>query len=265
MPIPPAHPFAVVPLRRWCPHRLNFPALVIGSLVPDMANCLNWDHFTHSLLGSLVFCLPFGAMLLALFARTRAPLAAALPSPHREALLPLCARWESSVPVCILSLLLGTWTHLCWDLVTHNHSPVAQSLGYWTLPLSSGPKEIQVSTALGILSGLLGTTGVAVTYWLWLRAKPIPAGSVPVRWRDVLSDWLPWLVTPILVSIPLGMLVTKNQGGLLWIIRAIVEFYLLLQCFSLAAAGFVLGRRASTLKRYGAGSRSQPVDESEMP
>lgn len=263
MPIPPAHPFAVIPLRRWCPDRLNFPALVIGSLTPDMANCLNWDHFTHSLLGSFAFCLPFGILLLVLFAQTRKALATALPSPHREALLPLCSPWKSSKTICIISLLLGTWTHLTWDLVTHNHSSVAQSLGSWTLPLSSGSKEIRVSTVLGILSGLLGTTGVAVTYWLWLRTKPAPAGSVPARWQDVLPVWLPWLATPILVSIPLGMLVTRNQGGLLWIIRAIVEFYLPLQCFSLAAAGFVFGRRASTVERKGAGSESPRVNQRE--
>ena len=249
MPIPPAHPLAVIPLRRWCPKHLSFPALVIGSLTPDMANCLSWDYFTHSLLGSFAFCLPFGTLLLVLFAMSRASLAAALPSPHREALLPLCTEWKSSKAVCLLSLLLGTWTHLTWDLVTHNHSEVAQSLGYWTLPLPGGPKEIRASTILGILSGLLGSTGVAVTYWRWLRKRKPSAQASSARWQDVLPRWLPWIALPLMLSIPLGMIVTKNQGGLLWIIRAIVEFYLPLQCFSLAVAGAIFGRRRDRSKR----------------
>ena len=36
MPFPLAHPAAVLPFRRYCSRWLNFPALVIGSLVPDL-------------------------------------------------------------------------------------------------------------------------------------------------------------------------------------------------------------------------------------
>ena len=35
MPCTFSHPLAVVPLRRLCPERLNFTALIIGSMSPD--------------------------------------------------------------------------------------------------------------------------------------------------------------------------------------------------------------------------------------
>ena len=66
MPFPLAHPAAVLPLRRFCPGRLSFLALVIGSVVPDVAYCfgpLDVDVFAHTLPGSLVFCLPMGWLL----------------------------------------------------------------------------------------------------------------------------------------------------------------------------------------------------------
>ena len=92
MPIPLAHPAAVLPLCRFCPRYLSFGALVIGSLLPDVAytiddlnkfsrtlvflfgpsvgyseyvrNAWDWDDFSHTFAGSLGFCLPVGLLLL---------------------------------------------------------------------------------------------------------------------------------------------------------------------------------------------------------
>ena len=93
MPFPLAHPAAVLPLRRYCPQRLSFPALAIGSLTPDASYCLGEKEggaFGHSLLGSVVFCLPVGILLLALFYGLRAPVVRMLPAPYPQAFLPLC-------------------------------------------------------------------------------------------------------------------------------------------------------------------------------
>jgi len=50
MPFPVAHPAAVLPLRRYCPRYLSFPALVVGSLSPDLGYLfghLHADWFSH--------------------------------------------------------------------------------------------------------------------------------------------------------------------------------------------------------------------------
>src|ERR1035438_3630138 len=102
MPFPLAHPAAVLPLRRYCPRWLSFPALVIGSLAPDAGYCLgelggrDWGVFTHGVLGSVVFCLPLGMVLLALFYALRSPVVRMLPTPYQQALLPLCRRSSGS-------------------------------------------------------------------------------------------------------------------------------------------------------------------------
>jgi hypothetical protein len=55
MPYPLAHPAAVLPLRRLCPRRLSFPALVVGSLCPDVGYPLGVSRFSHSFSQELLF------------------------------------------------------------------------------------------------------------------------------------------------------------------------------------------------------------------
>ena len=60
MPFPLAHPAAVLPLGRHYPRYLSFPALIIGSLSPDVGYCsghFRLGEFSHRLLpGSSGFC-----------------------------------------------------------------------------------------------------------------------------------------------------------------------------------------------------------------
>src|ERR1039458_6493774 len=96
MAFPLAHPAAVLPLRRYCPIWLSFPALVIGSLSPDAGYCLgdlgglDWGTFSHGLLGSVAFCLPVGIVMLALFYGLRAVLCSHYVGGH----LALPGRWS---------------------------------------------------------------------------------------------------------------------------------------------------------------------------
>src|SRR6267142_2803077 len=70
MPFTLAHPAVVLPLRRFSPRVLSFPALVVGSITPDVGYCfgrLNVEEFSHSFVGSLAFCLPVGLLMVAIF------------------------------------------------------------------------------------------------------------------------------------------------------------------------------------------------------
>jgi hypothetical protein len=61
MPWTLSHPAAVLPLRRLTPQPLDFPALVIGSMTPDIGYYINrFDlaNFAHTLPGSVFACLP---------------------------------------------------------------------------------------------------------------------------------------------------------------------------------------------------------------
>src|SRR3954454_14133397 len=95
MPCTFSHPLAVVPLRRFCPERLNFAALVIGSMSPDFGYYVRQFRlasFAHTMLGSVAVCLPSGLLTVGLFSLLRQPLCFILPQPHRAAVMPLTVR-----------------------------------------------------------------------------------------------------------------------------------------------------------------------------
>ena len=119
MPFPLAHPAAVLPFRRWSNHSLNFLALVIGAITPDLGYCLDRydvDKLTHSVRGCFIFSLPVGWVWWMIFRSLSEPLVSLLPAPHRQALLPGCRRMDQPWFAVPLSLLIGAGTHVFWDL-----------------------------------------------------------------------------------------------------------------------------------------------------
>jgi hypothetical protein len=168
MPFTLAHPAAVLPFRKYCPRWLSFPALVAGSLSPDLGYCirsLKADEFSHRFAGSFGFCLPAGLLILGLFygccsltigvlagcrrsnvstVPVQVPSMSASVTNHPDesrsfSKLKLASRADvlsrrleqlltslREVPlgsplVVVISVLLGAWTHLCWDAFTNHH------------------------------------------------------------------------------------------------------------------------------------------------
>lgn len=184
MPFPLAHPAAILPLRRYCPRHLSFPALIIGSLSPDVGYCfgnLNAGNFSHRFLaGSFGFCLPVGLVLVLVFYIARWPVVGILPSSYRRAFLPLCQRPAGSPFLIVISLLIGAWTHLFLDSFTHpdgwlvEHLPVLQ-----TPVLPVGQHRLMVCEVLYAGCTLAGVAWLAFCYLRWLEKA---AGSpVPTR------------------------------------------------------------------------------------
>jgi len=72
-----AHRAATPPFRRWCPRDLEFSVLVVGDLVLDLAAIIDdWDYFSHTILGSLAFCLLVGLLTLWIQRQVYTPLIA---------------------------------------------------------------------------------------------------------------------------------------------------------------------------------------------
>jgi hypothetical protein len=218
MPFPLAHPAAVLPLRRYCPQRLNFPALVIGSLTPDASYCLGekaGGAFGHSLLGSVVFCLPVGLVLLALFYGLRTPLARMLPAPYPQALLPLCRRPVGPFWVVVISLLIGAWTHLLWDSFTHTngwcvqHLPVLRSA-----VISVDGRTARVCHLLWYGCSFAGVIWLFLAFEKWKQASV--SGGAGAPGKAVLRDAV--LVAVLVLPIELAHhFVRNNKPGLLLI------------------------------------------------
>lgn len=125
MPFPLAHPAAILPLRRFCPRRFNFPALVIGSLCPDVGYCfgtLHLDKFSHRFLaGSFGFCLPVGLAMLWLFYRFRRDVVQRFSPRFRRIFEPPCLCPAGPFLIIVVSLIVGAWTHDLLDSLTHRH------------------------------------------------------------------------------------------------------------------------------------------------
>lgn len=215
MPFPLAHPAAVLPLRRWCPRWFSLPALVIGSIAPDTGYFLGrWGvaDLAHKFSGSLLYSLPVGLILLGMLYGSAFVLRHRLPARWRR-LLPRLSLPPVGSPVGIaVSLLVGAWTHLAWDELTHKEGWLVH-----TWPLAS----VQVFSLFGhvvrlhhLLWYLSSFAGVVVVYIACERAAE-RSGSVPriSRTRQFLHALI--VATLILPISAIHHLVQPPWGNLL--------------------------------------------------
>lgn len=193
-----SHPAAVLPLRRLTPRPLNFAALVIGSMTPDFGYFINrfdLSNFAHTFPGTFLACVPTGLVMLLLLYLFAKPVSYMFPSPHREALLPICPRMPTRLSawgIVLLSLLLGAWTHTFWDAFTHEDGLFVERIGFLREPaFRTGSSITHVYLALQESSTLIGFLILVIAYWLWLRrqGKPLLAFFASDLWR-----WLFWIL-----------------------------------------------------------------------
>jgi hypothetical protein len=180
MPFTLAHPAAVLPFRRFCPRFFSFPALVIGSLCPDVGYCfvtLSIDDFSHSLKGSVEFCLPVGVVMLGFFYGLRLPVVEMLPERHWKFFLPLCRRPIGSPLTVLVSLLVGIWIHLLLDSFTHKRGWLVENLPALQTPVfSAGAHTFKIFNLLWYACSFAGIV------WLWLAWE---------QWRNNLAKHVP--------------------------------------------------------------------------
>jgi Domain of unknown function (DUF4184) len=118
MPITiPAHQAAVVPLKLLSPRRFDGVALVVGSMAPDVAYAtggLGFEAPSHVWHALFWFNLPVTLVLAALVRRAAPYVAANLP-------VGVLGAVRHPLVVTAYSALLGAFSHLVWDTVTHPH------------------------------------------------------------------------------------------------------------------------------------------------
>lgn len=207
MPWTLSHPAAVLPLRRLSPQPLDFPALVIGSMTPDIGYYIgrfDLANFAHTLPGSFLACLPTGLVMLLVFHLFSRPICYSLPSPHRQSLLPLCPTRPSRVLPCVIilpSLLFGAWTHNFWDAFTHQHGWFVDRIPWLQQPvLQIGSTTVYTFLLLQELSTVVGFAIVLLAYWRWLRRQPASTASSSDAWRYLF--WLSVVVVSFGLALP---------------------------------------------------------------
>jgi len=198
MPFPLAHPAAVLPLRRYCPKFFSLPALMVGSISPDLGYCFGKVHageFSHQLLGSIGFCLPAGALMLALVYGVLLPLKDKLPDRWRRTFPWILPRPVGSPLVVALSLLVGAWTHLFWDSLTHTSGWLVEHLPLLHAPLGfASGHTLRVCHLLWYGGSFAGISLLFLSYAKWARISQ--GNALPA---DRKEDWRNAVVLAVLV------------------------------------------------------------------
>lgn len=216
MPATFSHPIAVLPLKRFCPRWLNFAALVVGTIAPDLGYFLRRFElatFSHTLPGSFLVCLPAGCLLLMAFYLLRRPFCYVLPQPHRLSLTPLSVvpvSWRfNTVFVALVSILIGTWTHVLWDSFTHDGGWAVQRISFLRAKaLRVGTTNLPVSYVIQQFSTMAGAFAVIIVYrkWLLRRASAVKITCASEElWRYVILGTIAAIALGIAIPLANGM------------------------------------------------------------
>ena len=171
MPHPLAHPAAVMPLRRYCPRWLSFPALLVGSIIPDAGYLFGEfqaQDLSHEFIGGIVFCLPAGLLMLGVLHLSRPLLVGLLPGSYRRLLLPSCQRPLGSLWTIVISLLIGIWTHQILDSVTHKDAWLAMHSELLEATLVESPLRLRVCHCIWYALSFAGIIWLGMIYQRWL-------------------------------------------------------------------------------------------------
>ncbi len=159
---------------------LVLSALVVGSVAPDFRYFLDlgpFGHFSHSIKGAFLFCLPVSLAVLWIFQSVmKLPLISLAPERHQERLAIMAPfRWRPAgrFILIVCSVLLGTFSHIAWDAFTHDRGFVVRNLPKLRTPaLEEFGSTRPLYNVLQHGSSLLGMALLIIWYWLWFRRAP---------------------------------------------------------------------------------------------
>jgi len=173
LPFTLSHPAAVLPLRK----QLILSALVVGSMAPDFHYFVlvsEVSHFSHSIRGAFLMCLPLSLAVLWLFHIVlKRPMLSLLPASHQERLMPFTGPfrfgpWRRFLLI-VLSAFVGIATHDVWDAFTHEHGWFVRQvpdLRNASVP-ELGDRPLFLLLQLG--STVVGLLVLGFLYWQWYR------------------------------------------------------------------------------------------------
>lgn len=244
MPFPLAHPAAALPFRRFCPRHLSLVALLVGSILPDVAysiddinkfsdtfsavfgeavknwewvtNTWDWDDFSHTVAGSFVFCLPVGLALLAIFFYFRSTAVSILPAPHREALRAACEKSpKPTFTSAAVSLLLGSWLHILWDCFTNGDRSTGEEWAFLRVDLINyGSVHVQVDRVIWWISSVGGMAALVYAYWRFLKRERKPFWSFQRSDSKIYLLWAGMFLVATIIAVPFALHFTSPTKSL---------------------------------------------------
>lgn len=254
MPFTLSHPAAVLPLFPWARDPIFLVSLVIGSLSPDFGyytRMFGVATAAHSLVGSVLICMPSGLFALAVILVFRKPLLFLMPSRFRDVISKLLTIPERRPVVLFLQICFWIWlgacTHILWDAFTHKTGWFVERSGFLqgTL-LSFGGTAFPTYYLLQQISTVTGLTVVLVFIFLrFRRGSPPPSRRLADIRRYIF--WSALILVSILGVLPIAWRFAAQYEGLLRVRSLIFQVgvmsgsvFMILVIISLLVAAWML-------------------------
>ena len=228
MPFTFSHPAIVLPLKKLFPDAFSLTGLIIGSITPDFEYFIRMkvkSIYSHSLLGLFWFDIPLALLLTFVYHNVvRNKLIANLPAFLNDRLNGFTSfDWNDFFKknwfVVILSIVIGSASHLFWDSFTHPAGFFVHRLAV----LQKGPNILRKHIPLyWILQQLSSLVGGVIVVWAILQLNSKPSIQSPHKVYY-------WLMVGGIMAITLGC---RFYGGL--------NFHMYGDMIMTAIAGFIM-------------------------
>lgn len=234
MPFTFSHAVAVLPFLK--NKKLSASALIVGSFSPDLEYFFRMkmqSEISHTLLGIFILDLPLGLLVLFLFhAFVKQNLLTNVPSYIQSRTQELqSSNWilycKQNSGLVIISFVLGAFSHLVWDSMTHYDGYVVRHFDFlnsefYHIPLYSFNQYI--SSVLGLLVlaiffakqpvSKVAVKAIQIQYWIVVGATALLVFAA--RWAVGIKegDWATLLVSAItatFIGFVMGGLLFKKQ------------------------------------------------------
>jgi hypothetical protein len=165
MPFTFSHPALVLPFKYLPTNWFSFTGLLIGAVVPDFEYFIRMrvqSSFSHTPGGIFWFDLPLGLLLAFIFHNNvKCRLITNLPRFLQSRLEPLYQfKWNryfvQNWHIVIISIIIGTITHLLWDSFTHHSGYFVQRIPWLSQETIILGRQVHISNIIQHLSTLLG-------------------------------------------------------------------------------------------------------------
>lgn len=212
MPFTFSHPAIILPLTYFPGKWFSLTGLVIGSLVPDFEYFLRMNlesNYSHTIGGLFWFDLPLGLLLAFLFHKVvKQSLFDNLPVFFRSRFSRFRQfRWNEyfrkNTYVVIISLFIGSVSHLFWDSFTHDQGYFAATIPVLTNTVDFFGVQVPVLKILQHTSTLIG--GIVIAFAIY----KLPEDKQSTK--NV--DWQYWIT---IYALLVGVVTLRLITGLDW-------------------------------------------------
>ncbi|MFI2741639.1 DUF4184 family protein [Zhouia sp. PK063] len=236
MPFTFSHPAIVLPFLKFSKKWFSATGLIIGSMVPDFEYFIRMKVFSiysHTLLGIFWFDIPLAVLLYIIFYQiVCTPLVYNLPyflRSRSNALLSF--DWKNYMttywPAVLISMLIGTASHLLWDSFTHAHGYFVMRFSILTHSVTLFHHHFPLYKLLQHGSSLCGIIVIALTILTIQTTTPKNSNGHLYYWIEIL------FLTVIIVGIrcilglsftAYGNMVVTVIGAFLWSLIVVSAF-----------------------------------------